>query len=112
MKSKLEVEELLAKLQQQAEKIESLEKRLIDFEGMTFSENQKITELESRLKEAESVINKFIYKSNGLSFFVRETYSLSELNRKGLSELADKILNLYNFQCEVEGQYMEKKNGI
>jgi hypothetical protein len=52
-------------------------------------------------------LHKFITKSNGLSFYVREPSQLSDIERTGKMDLVDRLESLYDLQCDAE-QYMEK----
>jgi hypothetical protein len=90
------------------ERIKRLESRLKEHEdnGLVIY-GRKIELLTARLKDAESFLQKFITKSNGLSFYVREPSQLSDIERTGKMDLVDRLESLYDLQCEAE-QYMEK----
>ena len=80
----------------------SLSRATISIQNNTFDELKKhALKMAAELEESKKIIQKFITKSNGLSFYVRAPYLREQIERVS-SELIEKIEPLYNFQCEAE----------
>ena len=66
---------------------------------MQINVNRELSKDNEVLKKA---LEKFITKSNGLSFYVREPTQLKDIERIGKMDLIDRLEDLYQHQCEVE----------
>ena len=59
--------------------------------------------LSAEIKELEKALEKFITKSNGLSFWVRNSHLKNNLSKNGeFNDLVERLESLYDFQCEAE----------
>ena len=54
------------------------------------------------IKTMREIIEKFITKSNGLSFYVRDEFEADKLLFNDNLELHGRLKGLYDFQCDVE----------
>lgn len=70
----------------------------LDFDAQT----KELEECRKKLKVAVEALEKFITKSNGLSFYVRDEYEKSSLEITDKVNLVEKLESLYDFQCEAE----------
>lgn len=93
----------ILKLQQRVKELEDAVKARAD-------DIAEILDLRKKLKEAVGVIEKFVTKSNGLSFYCREPSTQTELFLK-YPTLVEKLQGLYDFQCDVESFLTKLKGG-
>ena len=66
---------------------------------MQIDVNRELSKENAVMKKA---LEKFITKSNGLSFYVREPTQLRDIERIGKMDLIDRLEDLYQHQCDVE----------
>lgn len=96
----------------------ALEQAQNRLDAALLAKDAEIELLRKQLEKAESVraelihttnkLERMLTKSNGVSFYVRDSYQ-RELLGKEFEGLVEMIDSMYEFQCEVE-QYLKDKN--